>query len=698
MRILLVVSLFLLAGGQGTAQRYTRDFKFRHLGPHRVPPTTSDSGEWCPNGIGWIESLAIHPLDSRILYAGSNSGGLYRSNDAGNTWRFVLNIDPVTGVQDMVLDESNPDELWIGTGTTVNQFPFGYGVLHSVNGGETWESTGLSFLPHDEEVIRAVDRSKMLPGLFVALSNSEIYLSSDTCRTFRKVLSKEAGMERDFRQLLLPELKSGNAFAAGNQIWKSSGPLESWERIDARLSYHNRAKKGRSAPDRYALSRNPLNPRSLIVLYKYDGVNYIDRSSDEGEVWQNMYTGRDFSRVDRNHSEIAYDPTDTNILYVGAVRMYRSVNGGQSFELISHPLKDFANFMHDDIRALEFDAQGNLYTGNDGGVAVSYDKGSTWQDRSGEGLSVTQIYGIAAHPSQKGELLIGCQDLGNFLYRDGWTNFGTIYGDGGECLFANNRMYVMQNGQIRASTQDLKRWEMVPMRFSPNRLHYPLFPGSLETELLVGDDNVLTYANRTWENRSPGLGKHFTKIRALSVHTVADTSYVLLAKDQPTWSVDSGLRERLFRGKFWNGGDAWEDITDHLPILAWRSVSSIVQDEDDPNHFWVSLYGYDDDYGRFKVFESRDNGTSWINYSEGLPNYGTYVMQHNGGKRDGLFLGTDGGVYFRNNQMDEWVKLKGEMPAHMLRDFALQRQYKRLYIATYGNGVWELKLPRYLRK
>ncbi|MCB9246177.1 MAG: hypothetical protein H6606_07060 [Flavobacteriales bacterium] len=681
-----------------SAQRYTRDFKFEHLGPVVLPPTTSDSGSWCPNGMGWIESLAIHPKDGSILYAGSNSGGLYSSRDGGKHWQFIFDVHPVCGVLDLVVDELDPNRIWVGTGTTVNQFPFGLGVLHSRDGGQTWETTGLSFVPEDEEVIWGLKRVQYDGGTFVALSNDEIYLSRDTCRNFRKLLERVPGSSRDFRQLLLPHSRGAYGYAAGNQIWMGDSSLKIWQRIDDRLSYHQIAKKGRQAPDRFAICRNPFREQGLLVLYKYDGLNYIDRSTDGGKSWTNLYKGRIFSRVDRNHAEIAYDPGDSSIIYVGSVRMYRSDDGGRNFELVSQPLLGFSNFMHDDIRALEFDGQGNLYTGNDGGVSFSSDKGTNWTDISGAGLCVTQIYGIDAHSSEKRKLLIGCQDLGNFIYDGNWTNLGTVYGDGGVCLFGNGQMYIMQNGHLRSSRGDISRWDMLQMPYSANRLHYPLVSGVLGAELLVGDDDVLTYSERKWYNRSRTLGRHFTKIRALSVYESGDTAFALIAKDQPTWALDSGLRDRLFLGKFWEGGDTWADITAKLPILAWRSVSSICRDPNDARHIWISLYGYDDEYGRFKVFQSWDGGENWENYSEGLPNYGTYVLLPNGGRKSGVFLGTDGGLFFRNSKLDQWVQINGAMPDMMVRDLAMQRQFKMLYIATYGNGVWELKLPRYLRK
>jgi len=110
----------ILFCSQGYTQRYKRNFKYRQIGPTSIAKTTSDSGKWTANGLGWIESLAVFEKNPLIIYAGSNSGGLYKSIDGGIYWNFVFDLPLVTGALCIYLDQNNPNSLWVGSGTPVN--------------------------------------------------------------------------------------------------------------------------------------------------------------------------------------------------------------------------------------------------------------------------------------------------------------------------------------------------------------------------------------------------------------------------------------------------------------------------------------------------------------------------------------------------------------------------------------------------
>ena len=694
----LILMTSTLIAHDAQAQLCKKQLVFNHIGPDRVAPTTSDSGDWCPNGIGWIESIGIFERNKDIIYAGSNSGGLYKTINGGKNWEFLLSTNPVTGVLDIVVDQENPDHLWIATGTPVNEQVFSHGVLHSEDGGENWLHTGLQFEAGDHQLVWSLARSERAPSTFVALSNKEAFISTDACKTFTKIDLGEYEKALDFREAKFFDDGSTEVLLSGNRLF-----IANMDRADARditdaLTFNTQLRKKANPPDRIAISINPMSG-SILVLYKYHYLNYLDVSYDKGRSFENLFKGRVFSRVDRNHAEIAYDPSDTTRIYVGAVRMYRSDDHGKKFSLISRPLLGFDDFMHDDIRELKVMGDGMVLTGNDGGVSLSRDHGESWTDISGQGLAVTQIYGIACSPENEGELLIGCQDLGNFHF-DGqrWTNLGTLYGDGGECLLGKDLMYVMQNGHLRRSNGDLKRWRNVQMPYRPGRLDYPILFGSSEDQLLTADDHVWSLQDNSWENLSRTVGRHFTKIKAMSHYSGRGGQKILIGKDQPTWSPNKGLKDRLFIGQLKDSVWEWADITANLGILAWRSVGDVLIHPEDPRRMWVSLYGYDDGETREKVYHSTDGGMTWKNISEGLPNVNTYCILYIPKSSGGVLLGTDEGVYFRNDHRDDWFHLKGEMPDLMVRDMDVQIDERKVYLATYGNGVWELGLRKWMRK
>jgi len=311
--------------------------------------------------------------------------------------------------------------------------------------------------------------------------------------------------------------------------------------------------------------------------------------------------------------------------------------------------------------------------------------------------AVSQVYGLSASPHKKREILIGCQDLSSFYYTGKeWLNLGTLYGDGGQCILTDSIKLVMQNGRIQQANENLYKWRLVQMPFRADRLNYPI-KLSNDGKTLYGCDHYLWRKEKRWKNISKDLGKNDTKIQAFDLHEGRYENTFLLAKDQPTWATGEGLKGRLFIGREKDNQVSWEDITKNLGILAWRSISDVIIDQDNPDRIWVCLYGYDEQF-REKVYESKDGGKTWKNISDGLPNLNTFSISQISESSGALLLGTEGGLYFRNDKLNTWVQLKGDMPNIIVRDICVQRSHKRVYLGTYGSGVWELKLNRYLRK
>ena len=98
------------------------------------------------------------------------------------------------------------------------------------------------------------------------------------------------------------------------------------------------------------------------------------------------------------------------------------------------------------------------------------------------------------------------------------------------------------------------------------------------------------------------------------------------------------------------------------------------------------------------VFKTTDRGETWTDASEGLPGYNTYEIVHIDGSQEALFLATDGGIYFRNHRSNKWVRMKGKMPEIMVKSIAINYKRRRLIVGTYGNGIWEMKIPRRMFK
>ncbi len=667
-------------------------YTWEALGPFEVARHSSDTGQWTANGIGWVESLAISGRKERKIYAGSNVGGLFYSKNHGETWNFRFDLDRVCGVWDIVVDKTWSRRLWVATGTNTWDYDWGHGVLYSSNGGKTWKSTGLHFTPDQKEMVYCLERSTLDKKLFVACTATDIYISRDRTRTWKTVLDQDKKARVTFRHLELHKTDKDKMVASGAQLWFTQDGGETWSEQSAEMTFQQVNNKRDSLPPRYALAVNPQNNDQVMVLYTYRRKNYIDRTDDFGRTWYNVYTGRDFDRVDLNHAEICWHPKDSNRITVAGVRIYQSENQGKSFKLVSNPSWGHPQFMHDDIRAMQYSSRGNLWVGHDGGVSVSHDSCKTWKDVCGYGLQATQFYDIAV---DNGRIVGGCQDLSSMFYANGrWSQTSSIYGDGGMNLIKGDKVYVMQNGmRILYGTFGVDKWRKVFAPFTPKRFKYPfVFCPTNDNAIWLTDHDIWEYdENKNWRNLTKQVPHSYTKIVALDVND-PDSNIVFFAKDQPTWDASkSALRHKLYKGIRGDNGYDWTDITSNLPILAWREITSIVSNPANVNEVYVSLYGFDEGDARHRVYKSMDGGDTWVNYSDGLPNLNALkIVLQNDGKTQ--LLATDEGVFYRNNELPQWVKLdQGIWSSHVI-DLEYDAGTNAFYAATFGNGVWKLKL------
>lgn len=690
---LIVLCNFSLAViGQQTLPAY----EWTSLGPLEIPVSGVDSGVWTANGVGWIESLEPAHKKEKWLYAGSNVGGLFLSKNGGLTWQFRFDIDRVCGVWDIEVDNRRKKKLWVATATNTWDEKWGHGILYSKNGGKTWSSGGLSFQTTDKTPMYCIERSEVDKKTFYACSATDIYKSTDKTKSWNKVLDNNDKARVNFRHLEIHNVHLNKVVASGAEIYTSENGGTTWETHSHQLSFQAYNNKKDSLPSRYAIALNPQNNNQMMVVYSYNRMNYIDRSDDFGKTWYNVLRNRDFDRVDINHAEFVWNPSDSNEVIVGSVRLYKSINQGKSFDLVSEPVWQAPQFMHDDIRAITYSKKGNILVGNDGGVSKSIDSCKTWNNITGYGLQASQFYDIAV---DSGRVVGGCQDLSSMIYQNGqWYNTSTIYGDGGMNLIQNGSIYVMQNGmRLRKGTFKNDRWDVLYTPYTPNRFMYPFVFSPLNSEKIWAADHDIweLQSGKNWINITKSVPHGYTKIVALDVSD-KDTNVVYFAKDQPTYDPsETGMKGKLYKGYRSPVGYDWKDITANLHILAWREITSIVSNPSNPNEVYVSLYGFDDNEKRYRVFRSMDGGLTWNNYSEGLPNMNALKLLLIDGSKHQL-LATDEGVFYRTIDSDSWVKLDNDLPNAHVIDIEYDPFDNSVYAATFGNGVWKLDFGMFL--
>lgn len=676
--IVLVLLLgFIVAHGQ----RVKKNHRWKYVGPDEIPPSNADSLQWTSTGTGWIEDLVI---TDKAWFAGAITGGVYRSKNQGKTWKKVDRDTVQMGTLSLLYRDG---VLYRGTGLTHYDEKFGLGLQKSLNGGKTWSSTGLVFKPEEQQPLwaLALNQSK---DVFLAASNNTIYRSKDLGHNWKNVYTAE---KPDFRSIVF--LQDSLCFVAGNRLLMSNDGGITWQNRTNDLSFYQKTKVSRKQPQRIAITQDPNQLNRVLVLYAIGNQVFVDESTDYGKSWNNIFNTYKIRRIDIHHAEIGIAQGNSNIVLIGGVRAYLSKDGGKTFQQITYPKYQSHQFAHDDIRGIELKSVNEMYLATDGGVFRSTDTGNTLQNVSGKGLNSMQIYGVGfVHEG----MAVGCQDLGTFILKNkgkDWLNLASLYGDGGDVLNQDTSFLALMSGTVRLMQYDnLKRDVFIhpPTSSSHFTSWFRYLNNAKDSFFFVGKE-LWFGSNRKWNNKTKSIPRSEFVITGFD-YSPQDPQTMYAAYNQPTWSANN------LSGKFYkteDGGLNWKDITGSLPILAWRHITSIAINPTNDQEIWVSLGLYDSE-AVHKTYRSLDDGKTWQNTSAGLSRFETFKLQflpHG----NGLLLSALDGMYYYNTTVGDWRKLNGKIPPIAVRDFEIDLANRWLYAATYGNGLWKMKIPlRYL--
>jgi photosystem II stability/assembly factor-like uncharacterized protein len=650
-------------------------YRWKHLGPFTTPQSTANFGSWTATGQGWIEDVLI---TDKYWYAAAMTGGVYRTKNEGKNWKKV-DADSIQLGTQCLYEYDNT--IYRGAGRTHHGQDFGIGVLKSSDNGKSWRSSGLTFNNTEQKVVWDIEGNNR--KLF-ALTDSELwYADRDSLDKWTLAYTAK---DEDLRSVICDTKDDLHVIIAGKELYETTDGGVSFQIITKRLSL---PASNNDELQRIAICQDQNTTTRWLAFYGGRRKSYVDQSLDNGKTWSNIYANREVDRADRHHTEISLVPNHTEVIVLGTFRSYVSRDSGRTFSVSTLPVRGNKKFAHDDIRGITTNADGTIFLASDGGVFSSTDAGATWKNNSGKGLVVNQAYGI--HLLSNDNFLIGCQDLGYMHYTKGdWKHLGRHYGDGGDALSTDRGVYLLVGGRIRLvdSITSEKYRNLHPRdRSNPFVAHFSEHPIDSSSFYYLGN-NVWKNTNNKWTNLTEDIKGEEQPIRGFDINP-KNPNQLFFSFDQPTWST------RKLIGKFFrsmDGGQTWKDITINLPIAAWHSITSVVSNPQNPNEVYASLGLMDTDQLN-KVYKSTDGGDTWTNYSAGLPKYETIKVAYLKGANT-LVLSTVAGLYYRGQYDKKWKLLSGQIPRIEVRDFEIDQKGKYLYAATYGNGVWRMKIPR----
>ena len=638
------------------------------------------------SGNGRVNCIQFHPADTNIIFIGAPSGGLWKSTDGGKNWTTTTDMLAAIGISDIAIHPTYPDTMYIATGDGDAGDTYGIGILRSSDAGATWEPTNLALEITNLTYFRRLLINPDNPQVMIATSSSGIYYTDNAWQTYTKEL---IGNYKDL------EFKPDDYSVVYATRYDYSGKGSVYVSFNGGKTFTKRMDgfTTNNTVNRIELAVTPNNPDIVYALASKsddNGLFGLFVSTDSAQTWAKVY-GNDKNLLgwEENGSDaggqgwydlsLAVSPDNYNEVFVGGVNVWKSTNGGKNWTLTGHwTYNANADYIHADHHMFAFSPYtGNLYSGNDGGVYVTYNKAKSWKSIS-NGLSITQIYKLSTSQNEAKKVLFGSQDNGTFLLANQeWLN--VLGGDGMECIIDysdDNILYgSVYYGSIYRSMDGGESFSPVVPSGNPNGAWvtpYVIHPQNPNI-LFAGYTDVYMTSNRgnSWEPISDNLTNGNT-IKVLEI-SKSNPNYLYAAYGSYLFKTD-------------DLGKNWTSISSALPRI---SITSIAIADKDPQKIWVTLSGYTNGS---KVFQSFDGGATWTNISEGLPNLPANTICHRNNSFHELYVGTDVGVYYRNASMDSWEFISMGLPNVIINELEINYATDELYAATYGRGVWHTPL------
>ncbi len=717
-------------GEQPFNEDLLNSFKYRALGPARQG--------------GRILRIVVPESQSYTFYVVTATGGLWKTDNNGTTFTPIFENEGTMAIGDMAVAPSNPDVLYVGTGTPASGRISlrGNGVYKSVDGGKTWKYVGLKETVH---IGRVAIHPKDPDVVYVAALgfhfsfNPErgIYKTTDGGDTWEKVLfiSEKVGF---VEAVIDPEIPD-TVFAVSYDKWRvpwhfeEEGPEtaiykttdagKNWKRLTEGLPQGKLGRTGLAIyPKNTAIiyasiengeMRTPTEKE--IAQDKQRDREPTDRkigrqvyrSDDSGETWTKMSTDTDGLSGGKWYGIIYVDPNDENTLYLPSTPLLRSTDSGKTWG--KKGLINIAPSVHVDHHAIWIDPQNSKHVilGNDGGLAVTYDWGKTWDVI--DTLPIAQYYAIGVDMEVPYNIYGGTQDCGsmkipsNSIYgsilRDDWVAVGG--GDGmynvvdphdSRWLYNDSQFgYITRIDQKtgertfiqprREEGKDAYRFNWTaPIHISPHNSHV-IYIGAevLLRSLNQGDD---------WQEISPDLTTNDPEKLEGNVEHCNITS----VSESPIqagviWVGTDDGNVQLTK----NGGGTWTNTTPQLTaagVPADYYVSRVFASHHEAGRAYVVKSGFQRDDFRPFVYKTDDFGKTWIPIQGDMDEGILHVIVEDHKNPDLLFVGKEWAPYVTIDGGKHWVRMKSNMPTNEVYDLVIHPRDNDLVVATHGRGIF----------
>ena len=667
------------------------------------------------------------PGEPNTYYFGAVAGGVWKTTDGGANWKPMFDKQHSTSsIGALAVAPSDHNTIYAGAGESAlrGNITYGDGVYKSVDGGRNWRNVGLKDSRHIGAIIVHPENPDIV---FVAAlghaygPNDErgIFRTTDGGKTWTKVLSKDENTGAI--DVVFDPHNPNTLFAAlwqvrrqpwffssggeGSGLYRSTDGGNTWQHL-----------QGHGLPEgilgRIGVTVSGADSdRVYAIIEAKEGG--IFKSDDGGDNWTKINDDLRFRQRAWYFSKIYADPRAVDTLYVLNTGLFRSVDGGKTFNLL--PAR------HGDHHGLWIDPKDpqRIANAHDGGASVSIDGGETWSTVNNQ--PTAQFYHVAVdnafpyhiYGAQQDNSNVGIASRGEsgVIAREDWFQAG-----GGECgfvvpdprdwhiIYSNNEGFITRYDKTTEQYQDVSVWPLDNSGHGASDLKHrfqwisPLLlsPHDPDTIYTAGEAVFKsTDQGHTWTAISEDLTRNDKSKQKPSGGPIQNDITSVEYYDTIFALAESPLK----KGMLWAGTDdgllhvttddgaTWTRVTPNMP--EWSHVSLI-----DPSHFdaggaYVAVDRHRLDDFKPYIFKTNDTGRNWTAITNGIPD-GAYVraVREDPKRRGLLYAGTELGVYVSFDDGGHWQSLQLNLPTSPIHDLVVKDD--DLVVATHGRSFWVL--------
>ena len=683
-----------------------------------------------PAGGGRVSRVAGVPGDPLVYYAATASGGVWKSEDGGISWKSIFDDQPISSIGSIAVASSNPGVVYVGSGEANirGNVAAGNGIYKSTDAGKTWTQVwkqegqiGTMIVhPSNPDIAFAA----VLGHAFGPNPERGVYRTKDGGKTWQQVLKKDAdtGASDVCFDVSNPNILFAGLWQARRRPWEmtSGGPGsglymsrdggDTWKQL-----------KEHGLPDgpwgKVGVAVAPSDGRRVYALIEAEAGG-LYRSDDGGDSWSLASGHHAIRQRSWYYTTLTVDPSNPDVVWFPQVPMLRTIDGGKTIARIR-------GAHHGDHHDVWIDPKNpkRIINGNDGGVDLSWNGGETWYAPP---LPLGQFYHVAADNSVPYRISGAMQDLGtascpsNSLHGGGIVNGDCHDVGGGEAgytahdpsdpnvvwageYFGIITRYDHRTGMTRNISAYPENWSGHGAEANRYRFQWtaPIHISPHDPKTVYHASQVLfrtTDGGQSWTAISPDLTRNDKSKQKWSGGPITGdntgvewygTIFAVAESPKEKGLIWAGTDDGLVQVTR-DAGAHWTNVTAGLKGLPeWGTVSVIEPSPHDAATAYVVVDAHRLDDMRPYIWKTSDYGKSWKSLAAGLPkDVYLHAVREDPKRRGQLYLGTERGVSFSRDDGAAWTVLGLNLPTVAVHDLVVKDN--DLVVGTHGRSMWIL--------